>query len=69
MRLPDDVLAGLENSGAKGHTRVIIADGPMRPGRPERREHEYVRHGTTLIANFNVATGQVLAPSLRPTLY
>jgi hypothetical protein len=39
----------------------------MRPGRPERREHEYVRHGTTLIANFNVATGQVLAPSLRPT--
>lgn len=41
---------------------------PMRPGTPERREHEYVRHGTTtLIATFNVATGQVLAPSLGPT--
>ena len=41
---------------------------PMRPGVPERREHEYVRHGTlSLIANFNVATGQLLAPSLGPT--
>ncbi len=41
---------------------------PMRPGCPERREHEYIRHGTTtLIANFNVATGEVLAPSLGPT--
>jgi len=41
---------------------------PMRPGRPERREHEYVRHGTrSLIATCNVATGQVLAPALGPT--
>ncbi len=41
---------------------------PMRPGCPERREHEYIRHGTTtLIANLNVATGEVLAPSLGPT--
>jgi transposase len=41
---------------------------PRRPGRPERREHEYVRHGTlSLIANFNVATGAVVAPSLGPT--
>lgn len=41
---------------------------PMRPGIPELREHEYIRHGTTtLIANFNVATGAVLAPSLGPT--
>jgi transposase len=41
---------------------------PLRPGCPERREHEYIRHGTlSLIANFNVATGQVLAPSLGPT--
>jgi len=41
---------------------------PMRSGCPERREHEYVRHGTlSLIANFNVATGAVLAPSLGPT--
>ena len=41
---------------------------PPRPGCPERREHEYIRHGTTtLIANFNVATGAVVAPSLGPT--
>ncbi len=41
---------------------------PMRPGCPERREHEYVRHGTlSLIATFNVATGAVLAPTLGPT--
>ena len=41
---------------------------PMQPGRPERREFEYIRHGTlSLIANFNVATGQILAPSLGPT--
>ena len=41
---------------------------PMRSGCPERREHEYIRHGTTtLIANFNVATGAVLAPTLGPS--
>jgi putative transposase len=41
---------------------------PMRPGQVERREFEYVRHGTqSLIANFQVATGQVVSPSLGPT--
>lgn len=41
---------------------------PTRPGLVERREFEYKRHGTlTLIANFNVATGEVPAPSLGPT--
>src|SRR5215212_8479374 len=41
---------------------------PVRPGCPERCEHEYIRHGTlSLIANFNVATGAVLAPSVGPT--
>lgn len=40
----------------------------MQPGRPERREFEYVRHGTlSLICNFEVASGQVLAPSVEPT--
>jgi transposase len=35
-------------------------DTPMRPGKPARREHEYIRHGTTcLTAGFNVATGEV----------
>jgi hypothetical protein len=41
---------------------------PMQPGLVERREFEYTRQGTlALIANFEVATGQVLAPSLGPT--
>jgi len=41
---------------------------PMRPGLIERREFEYIRHGTRcLIANFEVATGQVIMPSLGPT--
>ena len=33
---------------------------PMRPGLPERRTHDYKRHGTsTLFAALNIATGQV----------
>jgi putative transposase len=41
---------------------------PMGPGRAERREFEYIRRGTvTLIANFDVAQGTVVAPSLGPT--
>ncbi len=35
-------------------------DLPMRPGRVERREYEYIRHGTQcLIAAFDIATGKV----------
>ena len=34
---------------------------PMRPGQPERRSHDYVRHGTTsLFAALDVATGRVI---------
>jgi transposase len=41
---------------------------PMRPGQVERIEWEYVRHGTQcLMANLEVATGQILAPSVGPT--
>jgi transposase len=37
---------------------------PLRPGLVERREFEYLRHGTQcLIANFDVVTGQVIAPT------
>lgn len=37
-------------------------------GLVECEEYEYERHGTlTLIANFEVATGRVMAPSLGPT--
>jgi len=41
---------------------------PVKPGTQELREFEYVRHGTqTLIANFEVATGKVLKPSIGDT--
>ena len=35
---------------------------PMRPGRPERRTHDYYRHGTlSLFAALEVATGRVIS--------
>jgi transposase len=38
---------------------------PTRSGRIERREFEYIRHGTLcLMANFDVAQGKILTPSL-----
>jgi len=41
---------------------------PMEPGKPEAIEFEYERHGTqALIANFEVATGQVICPSVGDT--
>jgi transposase len=41
---------------------------PLAPGKVERREFEYVRHGTTtFILNRDVASGQVIAPSCGPT--
>src|SRR5579862_248831 len=41
---------------------------PMRPGKVERREFEYVRHGTlSFMINFDVVSGQVVAPSCGPT--
>ena len=40
---------------------------PMLPGHVERQEFEYKRHGTlSLIANLEVATGQIVTPSLGP---
>src|SRR5947209_7563135 len=40
----------------------------MRPGRVERREFEYTRHGTQcLIGNFDVVTGEVIAPTVQAT--
>src|SRR5215831_4913567 len=67
---------------AEGHTHTVCTDEmtglqalervaatrPLKPGRVECREFEYRRHGTTtLIANFHVVTGQLLAPTLGPT--
>jgi hypothetical protein len=41
---------------------------PMMVGEVEKREHEYIRHGTQcLTANFEVATGRVIAPTVEAT--
>ena len=41
---------------------------PMEPGRVEYQEFEYKRHGTCcLIANFEVATGHIIRPTLGKT--
>jgi transposase len=41
---------------------------PLAPGKVERREFEYIRHGTqSLIINFDVTTGRVDQPSCGPT--
>jgi transposase len=41
---------------------------PMAPGKVERREFEYIRHGTlAFILSRDVATGDVVAPTVGPT--
>ena len=46
----------------------IAPTRPMKPGLVERREFEYARHGTQcLIGNFEVTTGQVIAPTVQAT--
>ena len=51
--------------------QALERTSPTRPTRPrsvERREFEYVRHGTlSFFINLDVATGQVIAPSCGPT--
>ena len=41
---------------------------PAEPGRPEKREFEYERHGTQcLTANFEVGTGKIISPTIGQT--
>jgi hypothetical protein len=41
---------------------------PMKPGQIERQEADYIRHGTqALTANFEVATGKVICPTIGDT--
>ena len=43
-------------------------DLPMKQGLEKRMEFEYIRNGTQcLIANFDVATGRIVTPSVGPT--
>lgn len=54
-----------EKTGIQALERQIT---PMQPTQSQRQEFEYIRHGTQcLISNLEVATGQVIAPSIGPT--
>ena len=60
--LSTDEMTGIQALERKHPTRL------MEPGQEERRECEYIRRGTvTLIANFDVAQGTVVTPSMGPT--
>ncbi len=51
--------------------QAMERDGPILPttfGKVERREFNYIRHGTqVLIANLHLATGQIIAPTIQHT--
>jgi len=52
-------------TGIQALERVIL---PMEMRHPQKIDAQYIRHGTlSLIANWEVATGQVLSPSLGAT--
>ena len=56
-----------EKTGMQALER-LHPDLPMGPGREQRREYEYKRHGTLcLTANLEVWCGWVIAPTLGPT--
>jgi transposase len=60
--LSTDEMTGVQALGRKHPTLM------MTPGQAERREEEYIRHGTLcFIVSRDVATGQVVAPSCGPT--
>jgi hypothetical protein len=46
----------------------LYPDQPPAPGRPKRREFEYIRHGTrSFIINRDVVSGQIVCPWCGPT--
>ena len=56
-----------EKTGMQALERKYPAK-PSRPGLIERREFEYIRHGTLcLTANFEIATGKVVSPRIAET--
>ena len=56
-----------EKTGIQALER-IVPNKPMEPGKPERIEYEYERHGTTcLFGNWDVGRGGLVAPKLNET--
>jgi len=61
------VMSSDEMTGVQALERAHPGLPPL-PGKVERREFEYVRHGTrTFIISRDVATGQIVAPTCGPT--
>lgn len=61
------VVSSDEKTGIQALER-LFPTLPMQPGLVERREFEYLRHGTQcLTANFEIATGRIIAPTLGDT--
>ena len=57
-----DEMTGIQALERIAPTKLMIA------GKPARIEFEYERHGTlTLIGNFQVTTGELIAPTIGPT--
>lgn len=57
-----DEITGIQALERKAKDRL------MRPGKPQRQEFEYIRHGTqTLSASFDVASGQIIAATVGDT--
>jgi len=56
-----------EKTGIQAKERLGPRRGPI-PGYRQRQEAHYRRHGTlTLIPNFEVATGFIVAPTISPS--
>lgn len=61
------VISSDEMTGIQALERAAPTES-VEMGQVERQEYEYIRHGTqSLIANWHVATGTVLAPSIAAT--
>lgn len=55
-----------EKTGMQALERTV-PDKPMEPGKPERREYNYERHGTScLFGKKEVSSGEINAPKLHP---
>ena len=66
-KLGERTLSTDEMSGIQALERKY-PDLPLRPGKVQRREFEYIRHGTqTLITNLDVATGYIVTPTCGDT--
>jgi transposase len=66
-KLGERTLSTDEMSGIQALERKY-PDLPLRPGKVQRREFEYIRHGTqTLITNLDVVNGHIVCPTCGDT--